>query len=134
GGYAFGAEVAPFALEAWPEADRRRIKGQLLIAPGETASFEISTLDWVRRAKETPRRVADAVRRVGVPTFCLAGQAEESRDTACDDLGKTATTVWLPVSNHFNGKYAAAGQAVLTFIEQHLGSSGSSGSSGSRSR
>src|SRR5262249_60044573 len=38
GGYSFGAEVAPFALATWSDADRRRVRGQVLIAPGETAS------------------------------------------------------------------------------------------------
>ena len=79
GGYSFGAEVTPFALQTWPEGDRPRIRGEVLVAPGETASFQISTLDWVRRAKETPRRVADAVRKIGVPTLCLAGQTEDVR-------------------------------------------------------
>jgi type IV secretory pathway VirJ component len=124
GGYSFGAEVTPFALQAWPDADRRRIHGELLIAPGETASFEISTLDWVRRAKETPRRVADAVKKLGVPTFCLAGQTEDPRDTACDDLGSAAVAVRLPGSHHFNGNYDAVGKAVLDFIEKNLASGG----------
>ena len=92
----------------------------MLIAPGETASFEISTLDWVRRARETPKRVADAVRRINVPTFCLAGQTEAPRDTACDDLGHDAIAMRLPGSHHFNGKYDDVGRAVLGFIEQHL--------------
>jgi type IV secretory pathway VirJ component len=120
GGYSFGAEVTPFALQAWPDADRRRIRGEVLIAPGETASFEISTLDWVRRAKETPRRVADAVKTIGVPTFCLAGQTEDPHDTACDDLGSAAVTVRLPGSHHFNGNYDAVGKAVLAFIDQNI--------------
>lgn len=120
GGYSFGAEVAPFALAAWSDADRRRFRGEMLIAPGETASFEISTLDWVRRAKETPRRVADAVKKIGVPTFCLAGQTEDPRDTACDDLGPSAVSVRLPGSHHFNGNYDAVGKAVLGFIEERL--------------
>jgi type IV secretory pathway VirJ component len=120
GGYSFGAEVAPFALATWSDADRRRFRGEMLIAPGETASFEISTLDWVRRAKETPRRVADAVKKIGVPTFCLAGQTEDPHDTACDDLGSSAVTVRLPGSHHFNGNYDAVGKAVLGFIEDRI--------------
>ncbi len=120
GGYSFGAEVAPFAIQTWTDAERRRLRGQVLIAPGETASFEVSPLDWVRRPQETPKRVADAVKKIGVPTFCLAGQAEDPRDTACDDLGPAATTIRLPGSHHFNGNYDAVGKAVLGFIDANI--------------
>jgi type IV secretory pathway VirJ component len=107
-------------LESWPDADRKNVRGEFLIAPGETASFEVSTLDWVFRAKETPRRVADAVKKNGVVTFCLAGQTEATRDTACDDLGASATAIRLPGSHHFNGDYDAVGKAVLQFIDDRL--------------
>ena len=120
GGYSFGAEVTPFVLETWSEADRRKVSGQVLIGPGETASFEISPLDWVFRAKGTPRRVADEVRNLRVPTFCLAGQQEEARDTACDDIAGEGESVKLPGSHHFNGKYDDVGRVVLAFIERHL--------------
>jgi len=120
GGYSFGAEVAPFAIGAWPDAERRKLAGQILVAPGETASFEISPLNWVLRARATPLVVADAVRRAAVPTFCLAGDQEEPRDTACDDLGSAAVTMRLPGSHHFGGRYDAVGKAVLDFIDKTL--------------
>jgi type IV secretory pathway VirJ component len=120
GGYSFGAEVVPFVLDAWPEADRRTVSGQLLIAPGQTASFQVSPLNWVFRAKETPRRVGDEARKTQVPVLCLAGQDEEARDTACTDLAGAAELVRLPGSHHFNGKYDAVGAVVLSFIERHL--------------
>ncbi len=120
GGYSFGAEVTPFALETWAAADRRRIKGEMLIAPGETASFEISTLDWVRRAKDTPRRVADAVGRVGIPTFCLAGQTEDPHDTACDDLGRGRDRRAPAGITSFQREVRRHRKSRLGFIEQHL--------------
>src|SRR5262249_29518642 len=120
GGYSFGAEVAPFAIDQWPEGDRKRLAGQLLVAPGETAQFEISPLNWVFRAKETERRVADAVRKAGVPTLCVAGQQEQPRDTACDDMGAAADYEKLPGSHHFNGKYDDVGKVVLNFIDKRL--------------
>jgi type IV secretory pathway VirJ component len=121
GGYSFGAEVTPFVVEAWPDALRRRTAGLLLIGPGETASFEISPLDWVFRAKETPRRVADAAATLRLPTFCLSGDREANSDTACDDVKlRGADSVKLPGSHHFNGKYDEVGRAVLAFIDKHL--------------
>jgi type IV secretory pathway VirJ component len=121
GGYSFGAEVAPFAIDQWPEADRKRLAGQLLVAPGETAQFEISPMNWVFRAKETERRVSDAVRKARVPTLCLAGQQEQPRDTACDDMGDAADYEKLPGSHHFNGKYEDVGKLVLSFIDKKIG-------------
>jgi type IV secretory pathway VirJ component len=120
GGYSFGAEVTPFILSAWPDADRRRVNGQVLVAPGETATFEVSPLDWVRRPPETPRRVADAVRALNVPVLCLSGEQEAARDSACDDLAAPAETPKLPGSHHFNGNYDAVGRSILAFIDRHL--------------
>jgi type IV secretory pathway VirJ component len=120
GGYSFGAEVTPFILDGWPEADRRRVSGQLLIAPGPTASFEVSPLNWVFRAQATARRVGDEVRKLRVPTLCVAGQLEAPGDTACDDLGGAGESVKLPGSHHFNGKYDDLGRVVLAFIDKQL--------------
>jgi type IV secretory pathway VirJ component len=120
GGYSFGAEVTPFVLENWTDADRRRVAGQILIGPGETASFEISPLEWMFRAKETPRRVSDEVRKLRVPTLCIAGQREDARDTACDDLGPAADIVRLPGSHHFNGAYDEVGRVVMAWVDKHL--------------
>jgi type IV secretory pathway VirJ component len=121
GGYSFGAEVVPFILDTWPEAERRRVAGQLLIAPGQTASFEISPLNWLFRAKDTPRRVADEVRKLRLPTLCLTGQQETPPDTACDDLAGAGELVKLPGSHHFNGKYDDVGKVMLAFIERQMG-------------
>jgi type IV secretory pathway VirJ component len=120
GGYSFGAEVTPFIMDAAPDAFRHRVAGQVLIGPGETASFEISPLDWVFRAKETPRRVSDAVRRLKMPAICLAGDREDARDTACDDLAGAADVVKLPGSHHFNGNYSEVGKTILAWMEKHI--------------
>jgi type IV secretory pathway VirJ component len=120
GGYSFGGEVTPFIVHTWTDAERRRLAGQVLIGPGETASFEVSPLDWVFRAKETPRRVSDEIRQLRIPTLCVAGQREDARDTACDDLGASADVARLPGSHHFNGNYDEVGRVVLAFVEKHL--------------
>jgi type IV secretory pathway VirJ component len=120
GGYSFGGEVVPFMLDTWTEPERSRVSGQILIAAGETASFEVHLLDLVMRAKDTPRRVADAVKRLHMPTACLSGTLEEPRDTVCDDLGASAEWVRLPGSHHFNGKYDDVGAAVLAFMNKHM--------------
>jgi type IV secretory pathway VirJ component len=120
GGYSLGAEVVPFMLNAWKDADRSKVHGAVLIAPSETATFEFKVVNMVFRAKKTPYVVADAVKASHVPTFCLSGAAEEKRDTACDDMASFADAVTLPGSHHFNSKYDEVGRVVLEFLDKHL--------------
>jgi type IV secretory pathway VirJ component len=124
GGYSFGADVVPFLLDSWPAPDRRKISGQVLIASSTTASFKINMLamDWVpfHSTAKTTRVVADAVRRVQVPTFCLTGTQVKPGDSSCLDLTGDATVVKLPGDHHFNANYDAIGAAAMAFIEKHL--------------
>jgi type IV secretory pathway VirJ component len=125
GGYSIGAEVVPFFLDAWPEADRKRVAGQVLIAPSATATFawSFSNLDWVpfHKEKATPYRVADPIRRAGVPVFCLTGTTVPAANTACSGVEDIATVVKLPGDHHFNGAYGTIGAAVMTFIQKYGG-------------
>jgi type IV secretory pathway VirJ component len=121
GGYSIGAETVPFMVNTWPEADRHaKIAGEVLVAPSETATFEFKVVNMLFRAKQTPYVVATAVKKSQVPTLCVSGQAEEPRDTACDDLGTAGEAVALPGSHHFNSKYDEVGKVVLAFIERQV--------------
>jgi type IV secretory pathway VirJ component len=118
GGFSFGAEVVPVSMKEWPAADRRLVSGLVLIAPGNSASFEIDPLDWVRTPRENPALgVAPAVRELGLPALCLAGADED--DTPCPSLAGTpgVRVVRLPGSHHFNGDYPAVAGAVFQFIQ-----------------
>jgi type IV secretory pathway VirJ component len=117
GGFSFGAEVVPVALEGWNAADRRTLAGLALIAPGPSASFEIDPLDWIRTPQENAQtRVAPAVRANGLATVCIAGADED--DTPCQLLNGApgVRVVRLPGSHHFNSDYSAVGEAVYQFI------------------
>jgi type IV secretory pathway VirJ component len=120
GGYSFGADVTPFVVQQWRDADRRRIAGEALIGASETAAWQISVLDYVFRAKETPQKVVEAVRSLKMPTLCLTGDKVAPRDTACDDLANVASVVVLPGNHHFGGNYDAVGAAVMAFIDRQL--------------
>jgi type IV secretory pathway VirJ component len=118
GGYSFGAEVIPVALRDAGAPAQFALQGLILIAPGESASFEIDPLDWVRTARPNPAtRVAPALETLRLPTLCVAGTDET--DSACGDL--PATTPFriarLPGTHHFQGDYESLGAAVVQFID-----------------
>jgi type IV secretory pathway VirJ component len=117
GGFSFGAEVVPVALQEWTAAERRDLAGLTLIAPGPSASFEIDPLDWIRKpAENAATRVAPAVRADGVATLCLSGADED--DSPCTALtgAPAVRVVRLPGSHHFNSNYSAVGETVAQFI------------------
>jgi type IV secretory pathway VirJ component len=118
GGYSFGAEVIPVALRDAGPSTRLALQGLVLIAPGESASFEIDPLDWVRTARlNSAARVAPALKTLILPTLCIAGT--EETDSACVDLPVTTPfrIARLPGSHHFRGDYRSLGTAVVQFME-----------------
>jgi type IV secretory pathway VirJ component len=129
GGYSFGAEVIPVALRDVGVQGGLGIQGLVLVAPGESASFEIDPLDWVRTARpNAATRVAPALQALNLPTLCVAGT--EETDSACVGLPSTTPfrTTRLPGTHHFGGDYQSLGAAVVQFIESVTrGSAGAQG-------
>ncbi len=86
GGYSFGAEVVPVTLASrLPDrpAPLSRIAGQVLLAPGSWASFEVSPLDWLRSdAGPSAWSVREALASAGEqPVLCIEPAGEE--DSGC---------------------------------------------------
>jgi type IV secretory pathway VirJ component len=119
GGFSFGAEVVPVALQEIATRDRQSVAGLVLVGPGPSASFEIDPLDWIRKPAENPAtRVAPAVRSLGLPALCLAGMQED--ETPCPSLAGVpgVQVARLPGSHHFNGDYPAVAETVSQFIRR----------------
>jgi type IV secretory pathway VirJ component len=118
GGYSFGAEIVPLALAEMTPAERRRIGGLLLLAPSESASFQIDPRDWIREPAPDPaHRVDAAIRRLGgMHVLCLSPVAD--KPCACPALGLLpgVEVVTMPGDHHFEGD--AKGLAVVTM--EHL--------------
>jgi type IV secretory pathway VirJ component len=117
GGFSFGAEIVPVSLREWSAAERRALSGLVLISPGESASFEIDPLDWIRTPPVNPAtRIAPAVRDAGLPAVVLCGAKDD--DTPCPALEGTphVRVVRLPGAHHLDDDYDAVADAVLAFV------------------
>ncbi len=116
GGYSFGAEVAPVVLAGeWSAAERRRIAGLLLLAPGASASFRVNPLDWIREPPVDPKhRVDDAARRLGgLRILCVTGVDDT---TACGALADIpgVTVARVPGTHHFEDGIPDVIDAAMT--------------------
>ncbi len=104
GGYSFGAEVIPVVVaQHWSPAERARLAGMLLLAPGTSAGFRIDPLDWVREPPVDPAyRVDAAVRRLApTPILCVTGADDPS--TSCSTFADVpgVTVARVPGTHHF---------------------------------
>jgi len=117
GGYSFGAEVAPVVMaQRWPERDRARIAGLLLLGPSASATFRVNPLDWIREPPPDPRhRVDDAVRRLSPMTIlCVTGGDDAT--CICPSLADVpgVVVVRVPGSHHFENGIPAVIDAAMT--------------------
>ncbi|HET6371805.1 MAG TPA: AcvB/VirJ family lysyl-phosphatidylglycerol hydrolase, partial [Candidatus Polarisedimenticolia bacterium] len=123
GGYSFGAEVAPVALEKTSLGESEgldglsRIAGLVLLAPGPYATFEVSPLDWVR-TDETPtshpvREAIEAGR--GRPVLCIESAGTD--DSGCPRTPVPGLTREVqPGGHHFAGDFNQIAARILEFI------------------
>jgi len=132
GGYSFGAEVIPAALDGAREATLGRITGLVLLAPGPYATFEVSPLDWLRSGESpTDTSVVPALTRLASRLDVLCVEPEQAGESGCPGApAPRVRTLVLPGGHHFSGNFEALAARIADFIDATAGqaprSSGSS--------
>ena len=127
GGFSFGAEVVPVSLSPGSsDGETRtqaiamsRIAGLVLLGPGPYATFEVSTLDWIRTGTSpTDHPVAASLERLGgLPVLCIDG-AQQGLSGCSSAAVRGLTHVNLPGGHHFGGDYDALAARILDFMKQ----------------
>jgi type IV secretory pathway VirJ component len=112
-GYSFGADALPAIIPDLPEDLRAQIKGLVLIGTGPHGDLQFHPASWLNRATADSYPVAPALAALkGLPMTCIYGDKE--KDDICAALpSDTIRQVKLSGGHHFDGDYAALGQAVL---------------------
>lgn len=83
-GYSRGADLLPFAVTRWTDADRAPVRLLALISPSERASFEFHWEDLIRDVKRpTDLPTAPEVDRLkGLRILCMGGADESNSGCA----------------------------------------------------
>ena len=112
-GYSFGADALPAIVPQLPADLRAQIKGVVLIGTGPNGDLAFHPASWLNRPAADSYAVAPAVEALkGLPMTCIYGDKE--RDDICSSLpAATIRQVKLSGGHHFDGDYAALGQAVV---------------------
>jgi type IV secretory pathway VirJ component len=112
-GYSFGADALPAIVPQLPADLRAQIKGVVLIGTGPNGDLAFHPASWLNRPTADSYAVAPAVEALkGLPMTCIYGDKE--RDDICSSLpATTIRQVKLSGGHHFDGDYAALGQAVV---------------------
>ena len=112
-GYSFGADALPAIVPQLPADLRAQIKGVVLIGTGPNGDLAFHPASWLNRPTADSYAVAPAVEALkGLPMTCIYGDKE--RDDICSSLpAATIRQVKLSGGHHFDGDYAALGQAVV---------------------
>jgi type IV secretory pathway VirJ component len=114
-GYSRGADLAPFAVNRWPEELRARVRAIVLVGLSEHASFEFHLEDLVRdveRPSDLPTR-PEVERLAGIPLTCVRGTDEEGSFCAFPVPG-------MHVLQHQGGHRAGGDVAAMVLRELGL--------------
>ena len=114
GGYSFGAEIIPIALQGTPVGSEARVGRFALIAPGQYAAFEVHPTDWLH-PEHAPSKwsVPDALRLQSRPSLCI--KATDETDTGCPDGVSSVKIAAHGGGHHFDGDYPWLADAILGF-------------------
>lgn len=117
-GYSFGASVLPAAFAAMPPETRAKVAQITLLAPGETADWEITVSGWLGSA-------SSAATPIGAPLTALPPglvqcvYGEKETDSACPALeGSEAELIRTSGGHHFDGNYPALATHILDGLER----------------
>ena len=112
-GYSFGADALPAIVPKLPADLRAQIKSLVLVGAGPTGDLKFTPFSWLNKPTAHAYPVAPAVEALkGLPMTCIYGDKE--RDDICSSLpSATIRQVKLSGGHHFDGDYAALGQAVV---------------------
>ncbi|HJV43165.1 AcvB/VirJ family lysyl-phosphatidylglycerol hydrolase [Caulobacter sp.] len=112
-GYSFGADALPAIIPRLPPELRAQVDHVVLIGAGPEGDLRFHPVSWLNLAPRDAFPVAPVIAALkDVKVTCVYGDRE--RRDICPDLpdGMVAK-IRLPGGHHFNGDYAALGDAVL---------------------
>lgn len=112
-GYSFGAEVLPFAYNRLPEEWQRRVVTVALLAPGRTASFEVTISGWLGKGNHRAKPILPELTRIpAAKVLCVYG-ANESAESLCTAPGAgDITRLERPGDHHFDRRYPLIADAI----------------------
>lgn len=112
-GYSFGADALPAILPALPAELRAQVSHIVLIGTGPSGDLQFHPVSWLNLAARDAFPVRPAIAAIrDVKITCVYGDKEHA--DICPTLPDTEVAkVRLPGGHHFNGDYAALGEAVL---------------------
>ena len=117
-GYSFGADALPAIIPRLPSDLRAQIGHVVLIGTGPHGDLRFHPASWLNLAPSDSFPVSPAIAALprltmgDVKITCVYGDKE--RADICPTLPDTEVAkIRLPGGHHFNGDYAALGEAVL---------------------
>jgi type IV secretory pathway VirJ component len=119
-GYSFGASVLPAAFHAMPPESRAKVAEIALLAPGETADWQITVSGWLGSASSDATPVGADLAAMPAPLVqCFYGTKEG--DSACPALAGTgAELVETAGGHHFDGDYSALAGRILAGLDRRI--------------
>lgn len=112
-GYSFGACVAPFIANSFPDQLKQSLKGVYCFSPDLTGDFEIHISDMLHLNTKDKYNVPEGLKQIkGMNPVCIFGQEEEAE--VREAFSKTGARIeTLPGTHHYNNNSNAVANIIF---------------------
>ena len=112
-GYSFGACVAPFIANSFPDQLKQSLKGVYCFSPDLTGDFEIHISDMLHLNTKDKYNVPEGLKQIKeMNPVCIFGQEEEAE--VRETFSKTGARIeTLPGTHHYNNNSNAVANIIF---------------------
>jgi type IV secretory pathway VirJ component len=115
-GYSFGADIAPFVINLFPDSIKRKLVSVVLLSPSTSTDFETHVWDKLGLKKKRSMNVVAEVNKLGaIKTTIILGDDDD--DFPINNIKlKNYVHELLPGGHHYEGNTDEVGKTIMKYF------------------
>src|SRR5258705_6984383 len=115
-GYSFGADIAPFVVNALPDSVRKKMVSVVLLSPSTSTDFEIHFWDMLGWKKKRSMDVVAEINKMGIQKTAIISGTDENDLPVNTSKLKNFSNEKLPGGHRYEGNTNEVARAMMKYF------------------